>query len=43
MPTKQQEQYEKDDVAYCLSLREMQKSARDLEHNERTSFGSEQR
>ena len=40
---KQQEQYEKDDVACCLSLCEMQKSARDLEHNERTSFGSEQR
>ena len=43
MPTKQQEQYEKEDVACCLSLYEMQKSARDLQHNERTSFGGEQR
>ena len=43
MPTKQQEQYEKDDVACCLSLRKMQKSAHDLQRNERTSFGSDQR
>ena len=40
---KEQEQYEEDDVACCLSLREMQKSAHDLQRNERTSFGSDQR
>src|SRR5262249_21122854 len=36
---KEQEQHEKDDVAYGLSLCEVQESAHYLQHKERASFG----